>query len=734
MTSKAQNPPASGATAATPQQARIIAHRGQHARVLAGPGSGKSEVLRRRALRLHDAGEGPIGVVMFGRAAREAFEQRLATPGIEVATFHSLAHRVLTDLVARGIASPYAIDADGGQVRGLLRAVRGDLVNQPANACLRGLPDEDIERFVAATKASLLPPAQQAVALGHAPDLARALARLFDQHLHRCADSHLASYDDLLYRLVTLIRTHPGIASECLPHYRHLLVDEYQDANLAQAMLVEAFAAQGSEVMVVGDADQAIMRFRGAAPEVLTRRFAAALPCVTYRLDASFRFGHAIAVAAATLIHHDPQREPLLVHAVDDAPPSRVRWLPQESGYAAMASELLSRQRDGTLHEAAILVRYHASALPILAELAAAGVPCRQSGRVVLTRATAALLGAVDGLLQLASPAPAEDPGPAIRRVLAASGAYLTRAQLDAIATACAHAPPAHWAQFALQALGPGVVPRHQGLVLAVGERLRKLARGDLTVAAFLRFWSPGQGASASPERAQLIAAVQQLLDRHDPGTARSLLAQWTRPEPPAGDAVSLLTLHAAKGLEWPVCYLADWSEGVFPRRDCEALDEERRLAYVGLTRASREAVICTPPDPALEQAITAGHTRIPAFPRASRFAYELNLGLANRIDAALHAGTASRVSAARPGIVPAYLAAVSATDRCAVDQVLPLRADHGHPSTPALGQVWRHATHGQATVLRRAAGLFVVRRHTDHRELPARLGHDSAWQFVRQA
>lgn len=714
----------------TTAQKRIVEHAGGHARVLAGPGSGKSEVLRQRALRLLEAGESPVGVVMFGRAARDAFYARLNRPEVDVSTFHGLAARILSDMARAGLTRHFEVDESGALIRRHLREIRRQLQAHPANHGLRYLPEDQIDRFLARCKADLIPPAQQAVALGYPADLARSLARLFEHLTRHCEDIGLASYDDLLFRVGHLLQAHPGLAGQHLPAYAHLLVDEYQDANRIQAILVEAFAMRGAQVMVVGDVDQAIMAFRGADPSVLTDAFAERLGGTTYRLATSFRYGHAIAAAAASLIQHNAGREPLLVVPSPSPARCRVRWLPAAQSASGIAADLKDRLRDGTLSQAAILVRYHASGLPVMAELAAAGIPVRQPRRAAASPITQGMLGAIDDLLSLELAASAGNPDPDVLpgSILAASGLYLTRAQLDAVDLACHGSAPDDWGRLALQSLSD--LPRdRQRQLTSVFDRMLMLAAGRTTTRAYLQLWHEDSSVTKAPDRAQLLASACKVLDTHGPAAARQLLLATAGPDAEGeGDAVSLLTLHAAKGMEFETVYLADWAAGIFPRGDAD-LHEERRLAYVGVTRARHEAVICTPADPWLERAIRACDPRPPSYPQASAFAYEINLGLATHLEEALSAPRPARIQVPRPAFAESYLSAAGAPPDIIVDQLIAMEHERSRSFQPDLGQVWHHGLHGEATVVRRAAGMFFVRRHRDQHELPARLGADPGWQ-----
>lgn len=715
----------------TAAQTAVVEHRGGHARVIAGPGSGKSETLLQRVRALRAAGEGPVIVVMFGRAAREVFASRLGDATVTVATFHSLAQRILDRFVAHGLAPQYRLDETGGESRALLRRLCRELAATPAHSALRGIAAERIDAFLGLAKASLVPPAQAALQQGFQPPDARALGALVAAYEAACQRAGIATYDDLLHRAVTCVLAHPGFAAEVLPPCRHLLVDEAQDASDIQLRLVEAFIERGATLTAVGDAAQAIMAFRGADPDGFLRRLPERFPGATYRLSTSFRYGHAIAAAAASLIRNDAGAgAELLVTPTDPAPADAIRRLVAPSpSVSGIGADLAPRLAAGTLHEAAILVRYHLSALPIQAELANAGIPCRVVGRRAASPGTAALAAGIDALLRLIE---GDHEASVLRALLASAGLWLTTAQLDAIAAMATGAPAEAWPGLAPQALPPATPVQRRAALVEACVRARALALAPPTPGEAVRRWYAGPTRPATPDGQALLRVVEELLRQYPSGHIRSTLTHWCAPPrvDADADAVTLMSLHAAKGLEFPLVYLAGWEEGVFPRGDDGDLADERRLAYVGLTRARREAVVCTPPDPLLDQAIAHADPRVPAGARASRFAFEANIGLAAQLATALHAASPQGIRTARPAAAEDYLAAVGSAKDIPIATVLPMAP--AAPALPEAGTVWEHPQHGIATVLRSVAGLFVVRRHGDDREIPARLGTDKAWRAVK--
>lgn len=292
----------------TDEQKNLVAHPDGHALVSAVAGSGKTTALLYRIEHLLEVDKIPphrILVLMFNTDARETFESRLRSEfsfGVlpNVMTFHAFALKMLRDAEKRFNFSFSIEEKDDVFERLLEEAV------QRANQSREGMemepltfPQDKIPEILNAIQ--ILKNLDNKVAPGELPDPdAAALAHgVFTFYESLRKKKGVVRLDDLLYEVVSLMRAHPAWADEWAKEYDHILVDEYQDSNALQQWMIVALSSGGARVMVVGDEDQCIYRWRGADPGYMTRQFIKDFPDATrYALRWTFRYGHSISLMA----------------------------------------------------------------------------------------------------------------------------------------------------------------------------------------------------------------------------------------------------------------------------------------------------------------------------------------------------------------------------------------------------------------------------------------------------
>jgi DNA helicase II / ATP-dependent DNA helicase PcrA len=594
-------PPAPPLTAA---QRAVVEHDGGPAVVVAVAGAGKTTTMVARVRHRVAAGRSDprhLLVVSFSRAAIAAVRRQLgadpAVAGVDVRTFHSLAHVLLQAWSRLGGPAPSAGPPPDAVVASVVRrAVREAAATDPdltaawravdlaAFAAYRGrclarleLPGLDDDPLPASALAEARPPPPDADHPEH-PVLLAAFERV------RRPLGWL-DHDQRLVAAWAALHVSPALLAWARERWRAAIVDEAQDVNAVQLATLERLMAGRDEVMLVGDDDQSVYGFRGAVPGSL-RGFADRRRARVLLLPDAFRSRAEPLAAAATLMAHGGGRWPVRPRAAR-GPGGRLTLDAAEgpAGEAAAVAQRCAAHRaaGAAWSDQAVLLRRFAQAPPLEVAATRAGVPLRIEGAPPLARHPAVVAAWAGVALALgqgdAAPAARER---AWRRWLAGPGGL---------------SPPAAWAAAARLAPHPGPGDRAwteaapRGADPAIGERLARLAAlAAIDPAATLLEAGIDPRAWPADPPAPLAAAATLLHDdpHEAPDAERALVAwraAWRRPPPT--DAVLVTSVHRAKGLEWPVVHVPGMAAGSFPLGPDP---EERRLAYVAWTRA-REAL-----------------------------------------------------------------------------------------------------------------------------------------------
>lgn len=627
-----------------PQQRQAVVHEGSPLLIVAGAGSGKTAVLTRRIAYLMAArgvGVGQILAITFtNKAAAEMRERVVGLVGEKarymwVSTFHSTCVRILRNQAAliEGLNSNFSIyDADDS--RRLLQMVGRDL----------GL---DIKRYsprllanaISNLKNELIDPHQALAGLTEdSDDLARAVASVYDEYQRRLRAANALDFDDLIGETVAVLQAFPQIAQYYRRRFRHVLVDEYQDTNHAQYILVRELVGRDSndgippgELCVVGDADQSIYAFRGATIRNI-EDFERDYPDTrTILLEQNYRSTQNILSAANSVIARNAGRREkrlwtdagageLIVGYVADNEHDEARFVAEEIDALAEGSEI-------TYNDVAVFYRTNNSSRSLEEVLIRAGIPYKVVGGVRFyerkeIRDIVAYLRVLD------------NPGDAVslRRIL-----NTPRRGIGDRAEACV----AVYAENTGVGFGDALVAAAQGKVPMLNTRAEK------AIAGFVEMFDELRGrldddlgelveavlertgyrreleASTDPQELARLDNLNELVSvAHEFSTDRenaaalgpddedvpdtgvladflervSLVADADEiPEHGAG-VVTLMTLHTAKGLEFPVVFVTGWEDGMFPHMRAldnpTELSEERRLAYVGITRARQRLYV----------------------------------------------------------------------------------------------------------------------------------------------
>lgn len=589
-------------TAWTAEQRAILDHpaRGAHALVRAVPGSGKTTTLVGRVVRLCEQGVDPsrIRVVMFNKAIQQTCAARLADAGIDgvrVTTFDALGLAVLYAAESRGLLSrPLKVVHDGT----LEWARAAHRKHRQHIDC-----PEDIADAVAFWKAHLVAPPRAA----HAANKTLVDAYRDVEALRLAGGVLRVAFEDMVYTAVALLRQHPRL----LGPVDHVLVDEFQDVNPGRVELLQRLIHPTTAVFAVGDEDQGINEWCGAHHRFI-RAFAShfpALPTTVYPLSRSFRFGRIIADAAASLIAHNTDRTPVEIFG-GGVTAGRVARIDDP---VAEINRLLSEAwRPADL---AVLYRGRPQAAAVLARLLGAGVPVHTDDLELLRRGKGPELAL--GYLRLAT-----SPGPvdfeSAWSIVWTPESYINKEKFAAQVTRFGSKGLAAVLAKAEKCGQNPTACEHQRKLAALLARMARsptagaaldLLRDEIDTDEQLR-------ARIHAERHQELAiaafdGVHQLLGGL--GVAPDAAADaLTNLDPHAGrdpsECVWASTIHKAKGMQWRCVLLPSLAQGLCPTDERGGLpgtvdepdgvaqspwlEQERRIFYVGLTRAADQVLL----------------------------------------------------------------------------------------------------------------------------------------------
>ena len=582
--------------------------------VLAGAGTGKTRVLTTRFAHILLSGRAApaqvLAVTFTNKAAREMRERVgaiLGRPaeGLWLGTFHALCARMLrrhADLV--GLTSGFTILDSDDQLRLLKQVLEAQRVDMKrwAPPILMGMIQRWKDRGVTPEK---VPASEEG-------DYAGGLSKtLYAAYQARLRQLNTCDFGDLLLHMTEVLRTRPDILAEYGRRFRYILVDEYQDTNLVQYLWLRLLAQAHKNICCVGDDDQSIYSWRGAEVENILR-FEHDFPgAVIVRLERNYRSTAPILGAAAGLIannegrlgktlrsgHNDARGEPVSVVSLWDSD--------EEARMVGERVEALRREGH-KLAEMAILVRTTAQTRAFEERMIVQGTPYRIIGGLRFYE-RAEIRDAVAYMRVLHQPA--DDL--AFERIVNVPrrgvGDGALRTMHDA---ARAQGVPLAEAAEGLVRAGAlkGKMRDGLGRLFAGLASWRSALERDghvvvlatmLDESGYMDMWQQDKSPDAPGRIENLKELVRAVADFESlAGFLDHVSLVMENEENAEGDRLSMMTLHGAKGLEFDTVFLPGWEEGLFPSQRTldeggqKGLEEERRLAYVGLTRARKRAVV----------------------------------------------------------------------------------------------------------------------------------------------
>ena len=628
-----------------PAQYEAVIYQGGPLLIVAGAGSGKTRVLTHRIAYLLATGRArgsEILAITFTNKAAAEMRERLETlvggagKYMWVLTFHSACVRILRrEHEAAGLRSSFSI-YDATDSQRLITLIVRELGIDPK----RFTPKAFANR-ISDLKNELITPLQFAETANTSNPFERHLAEVYRAYNQRLKAANALDFDDIIMRTVQLLRAKPAIAQLYRRRFRHVLVDEYQDTNHAQYVLVRELvgvASQGpsGELTVVGDSDQSIYAFRGATIRNI-EEFEKDFPnSHTILLEQNYRSTQNILSAANAVISQNDGRRAKnlwtalgdgekIVGYVADSEYDEARWVSQEI-------ERLGEENGVRPGQVAVFYRTNAQSRALEEAFMRAGVPYKVVGGTRFyerkeIKDALAYLRAVDNpddtvSLRRIFNVPKRGLGQKAEATLAAHAEQYGISFGQAISDAAGRArPQTPDGQITLTPPVAGLATRTRTQVRRfddILEGLRTQLREGAGVAelldsaldtsgylAELRASDDPQDASRVENLAELHAVAEDFQQENPAGTLAEFLERVSLvadsdqiPDDDGGQGqVTLMTVHTAKGLEFPVVFVTGFEDGTFPHSrslaDEAELAEERRLAYVALTRA-RERLYLT--------------------------------------------------------------------------------------------------------------------------------------------
>ncbi len=596
-----------------PEQLEAVVYPAGPLLIFAGAGSGKTRVITTRIARLLDEGVPPyriMAVTFTNKAAKEMVEriEKLAgakAQGMWIGTFHSLCARILRmEGSAIGIDRNFVIYDDGDQT-----SLIKDILKQ------RNIDDKSIQpravlNEISSAKEKLQNPEKyEARAAGFFEQTVAGIYKLYNQALQR---ANALDFDDILFFANRLFEQRKEVLEKYQERFLHVLVDEYQDVNLAQYNIVHMIAGKHRNIVVVGDDDQSIYAWRGADVSLILR-FGSDYPdAKIVKLEQNYRSTQTILSAANEVIKKNRLRanKQLWTDNGEGAPVSLTMSGTEQEEAMNIAAQILNDVRRGRrqYREFAVLYRTNAQSRVLEEAFLTNRIPHLLIGgqRFYERKEIKDMLAYLrliynpkdDISFKRVVNVPTRGIG---NSAIATMESFSSRTGLSLFESANDQGVQSGLQKKAASALGVFCDAIREGQDLAEQGPVTPILRSIMNQSGYIEALKQDHSddSIARLENLQeLLNVTSQFDETSDDPTLGPFLESVSLVADidnlvEGGDAVTLMTLHSAKGLEFPVVFLAGLEEGVFPHSrslysDTE-LEEERRLAYVGMTRAREE-------------------------------------------------------------------------------------------------------------------------------------------------
>ena len=589
------------------RQREAVEHVFGPALVLAGAGSGKTRVITARAARLVEMGASPwsiLCVTFTNKAAHEMKERIASLLGIDVSrmwisTFHATCLRILkTEWPKLGYAAmPVVFDAS--DQKSLVKAILKEKGIDDSE-----LPHRKVMGLISKYKNDLKGP--EHMASDGTQRAGKVVAEIFFQYQERLKENNAVDFDDLMVQVIRLFETRPEVLETYRGYFQFIMVDEFQDTNLVQYRLIYLLGSGHNNIFVVGDDDQSIYRWRGARVGNITDFEKSFKNCKVILLEENYRStGNILKAAHGVVAAIEGRKEKTLWTKAPPGEPVTMTTTADELDEADfVAREIKKSVEEGRRRYGDVAVFYRTNAQSRVIEEAfnQKGIPYRVYGglkfydRKEVKDLMAWLRLAMNGTDEISFQRAIAFPPRGVGTTSIQKLKDFARSQNVSPLAACS--------------MDNGVSTAAKKRLAEFGKLIGEIkdAAGGMTASALIKF---------TLEKSGYIEALHEKKTAQDDGRAENLQELANAPyanEPiteflertalqaeadlvdEKSDAVCIMTLHVSKGLEFPVVFMAGLEDGLLPHanslKDDDQMDEERRLCYVGMTRAMRKLYI----------------------------------------------------------------------------------------------------------------------------------------------
>ena len=665
------------------RQDNVIQNNARHILIPASPGSGKSTTLSELMAKLLIVDKIPadkINVLMFNVEARKSFIKKLtARTNLpvdslpQVRTFHSLGGVLCHALSERGFLPQFDMFDNEGQVsllalQAITAVVGRDKWNKISNNDNQAM--DCFLQYVDLVKSNDLSPRDILETLKLPPSV-EFFERAFEKFEELRKKRKKRTYADLIRDPFLLLSRDKELARRVGNQRGYIAVDEAQDMNHVQYGLFRIIAGETARTALIGDNDQTIYSWRGSDPNIMSHMYSNEFNNVeVLGLSKTYRYGHELALASSFCINHNQNRLPNVCVARNGASETTIHVHPtREEG--EVAADIIKDKLDnhGALYQdIAVLCRLYSSAAPVELALLEKGIPVYISGgRSVLeskeTMLIRAILTLASGGYHACSP---KDRKWIIESLLKLPSMSIKHDDIEMIASSVATQTTGvgyHISQFQIKDLSKYQAAKISDRSFAISaiEKCKSDEKAHSVIQAFAKTTDliegigkgslTKKGAIESKDVINSLISFIKRLDTTPSGALKEIdkLIAASRDYAKHKQAVMITSIYQAKGLDYDYVFIPGLSDSRFPHQlDSEfaidhGLEEERRLFYVGITRAKKEVHLLCPKDPEIIRHLQSGSRPLDKYgepsKNASRFIFELNLRRAKEVARLIHDG-----------------------------------------------------------------------------------------------
>ena len=596
--------------------------------VIAGAGSGKTKVLTYRiAYLIENKGVDPYNIlaITFTNKAADEMKERVSAITesghmVWVSTFHSMCVRILRRFADRlGFTNDFTI-YDSDDSKSVMREIF-----KRRNINTKYYKEKTVLNAISEAKDSMREPSDLMAMAGEQDLKAKTVAELYEDYQSELKKNNAMDFDDLIFMTVKLFKQDPEALETFAGRFRYIMVDEYQDTNTSQFILVSKLAGKWKNLCVVGDDDQSIYKFRGANIENILSFEKSFSGADVIKLEQNYRSTQTILNAANAVIKHNARRKDKTLWTGNEEG-EKISLLMFDNAYNeadGISEGIASMVRDGwNYSDVAILYRTNAQSRLLEEKLVIRNIPYRIYGGINFYQRRE-----IKDILAYLKVIVNDSDGQAVKRIINVPKRGIGQTTIDRVQFYADSEGITFWDALKAGSSVPNIGAaykktdafveliegfRRDEKVMSIEDLTCKLLDETGYVDMLAETSTPEELAERQNNIDELINKIvgfENTQDETEENTAempakglRGFLEEVSLVADPGGDEnsadfVSLMTLHSAKGLEFPVVYMAGMEDGLFPsymsimaaEDNGDELEEERRLAYVGITRARKK-------------------------------------------------------------------------------------------------------------------------------------------------